>query len=193
MNRKLAKLISRLLEPVLEIPLILVVATTTAFLNGYRWRFLALLLFVDAILPGLYFLYLLKTKRAKDWDITKRSERLPLFRFTLAAHLAGVLVAFLIGREPLAQILLSFWLLALIFTAITHYWKISLHSGVNSTLAVFGILIFGWSRAWWLLSLPVIVSWARISFKKHNLLQVTAGTLLPLVLLPFFFWAFGVI
>jgi hypothetical protein len=194
MTKKLAKIISRIFEPTFEIPIILIVATSTAYLNGYRWRFLALLLFLDAILPGLYFLYLLKTKKAKDWDLSRRKDRLPLFKFATACHLAGVLVAFLINREPLAQILLAFWFLALIFTAITNYWKISLHSGVNSTLAVFAILMYGPNtRAWLLLLLPIIVSWARIAYKKHDLLQVVAGALVPMIILPLFFWAFGII
>lgn len=205
MQEKIAKIISRVLEPVIEIPILLILATGTAYLNGYRWKFLFLLLFLDAVMPGLYFAYQLKTGKVKDWDISRREERLPLFRFMVAMHLVGVLVGFVIGREPLAQILLAFWMLALLFMVFTHIWKISIHAGVNSTLAVFGIWALGgwgigdggwwWSfstRAWWLLLLPVVVSWARVVYKKHDIYQVMAGTLLPAIVLPVCFWVLGV-
>lgn len=189
--KRVATIVSRVLEPIVEIPFLLVLATLTAYLNGYRWRFLALLLFLDAVVPGIYFFYLLLTKKARDWDISQRAERLPLFRLAVAMHLAGVLVAFVINREPLAQILLSFWLLALLFMFISHYWKISVHAGVNSTLAVFGIWLYGFG-VWWLFLLPLFVSWARVVAGKHTVAQVALGTVLPLCLLPFFLWVLAV-
>lgn len=192
MRLKIAKILSRVFEPIIEIPLILTAVTMTAYANGYRWRFLALILFLDAVIPGLYFFYLLKSGKAKDWDITKRVERLPLFRLAVVTHFIGVVVGFLIGREPLAQILLALWLLAVVFSVITQFWKVSLHAGVNSALAVLAIMLYGW-QLWWLLLLPVVVSWARIEYKKHSLSQVVVGTLIPMILLPLLFQLFGII
>jgi hypothetical protein len=189
---KVGRFISRLFEPIIEIPLLLIAATMTAYLNGYRWRFLALLLFLDAVIPGLYFLYLVYVAKKVDFDMTKREMRLPLYKVAVVSHLAGVLVGFVIDREPLAQILLAFWFLALIFTIITEHWKISLHAGVNSALATFAILIVGWEKVWWMIFLPIIVSFARVVYKKHTVGQVILGTTLPALLLPFFFWVLGV-
>lgn len=189
---RVGQIISRLLEPIVEIPVLLVAATMTAYLNGYRWRFLAMLLFLDAVLPGLYFLYLVFVKKTADFDMTDRRVRMPLYKLVTATHLAGVLVAFLIDREPLAQILLSFWLIALIFMFVTKHWKISVHAGVNSVLATFGIWILGWERVWWLVFLPLVVSWARVMYKRHTIGQVIVGMLVPALLLPFFFWVLGV-
>ena len=191
-QERVGQIVSRLLEPIIEIPVLLVAATTTAYLNGYRWRFLALLLFLDAVLPGLYFIYLVFIKKSADFEMTDRRVRMPIYRFVVWTHLAGVLVAFLINREPLAQILLSFWLIALTFMFITEHWKISVHAGVNSVLATFAILILGWDKVWWLAALPIIVSWARVVYHRHTVWQVISGALIPAALLPFFFWVFEV-
>lgn len=191
-SERIGQIISRLFEPIIEIPLLLIAATMTAYLNGYRWRFLALLLFLDAVVPGLYFLYLVFIKKTADFDMSNRRTRRPLYRLAVATHLIGVLMAFLINREPLAQILLSFWLIALVFMVVTEHWKISLHAGVNSVLATFGILILGWDKVWWLIFLPLLVSIARVMYHRHTLMQVLVGSIVPAVLLPFFFWIFGV-
>jgi hypothetical protein len=191
-SQKAGVIISRILDPVIEIPLLLLIAASTAYLNGFRWRFLALIFFLDAVIPGIYFFYLVFFKKSTDIDMSKREDRIPLYKLAVSSHLAGVLVAFLIGREPLAQILLSFWLMALIFMFITHHYKISLHAGVNSMLATFSILLFGFQRVWWVISLPLLVSWARIAYKRHSLSQVILGSLLPAILLPFFFWVFKI-
>src|SRR3989344_395465 len=188
---RLAKLISRVFEPIIEIPLLITISTMVAYLNGYRWRFLAFLLVVDAVIPRLYFLYLLRSKRAQDWDITVREQRLPLFWLSVATHFMGVILAFWLNRQPLANILLSFWFLAVIFTIITQVYKISLHTGVNTTLVIFSLYLFG-SRVWWLLALPVIVSWARIVYRKHTLAQVVFGGLVPAIILPLSFYLLGV-
>ena len=189
---KTAFVVSRIFDPVVEIPILLLLATSTVCLNAYRWRFLALLFFLDAIIPGLYFFYQLFITKSIDIDMSKRKDRLPLYKLAVASHLAGVLVAFLINREPLAQILLSFWLMALIFMFITHHYKISLHAGVNSLMATFGILLLGWDRVWWLIFLSIIVSWSRIAYKRHSVSQVLLGSILPAALLPFFFWVFKI-
>lgn len=191
-SERIGQVVSRFFEPIVEIPILLVAATTTAYLNGYRWRFLALLMFLDAIVPGLYFLYLVFIKKTADFDMSDRRTRRPLYRLAVATHLAGVLMAFLIDREPLAQILLSFWLIALLFMFITEHWKISLHAGVNSMLATFGILVLGWHQVWWLVFLPLIVSIARVMYHRHTVAQVVAGSFVPAFLLPLMFWVFGV-
>ena len=179
----LALIISRVFDPLIEIPLILSMVAGYAIMEGYRWRFFGLLIFLDVILPGLYFLYLLISKKISDWDISLREQRISLLIFTLITHFFGVLVAYLIDRNILAQILLSFWVLGLIITLTTLKWKISIHSAVNASLVILLILIYG-TKVWWLFLLPLVVSWSRVVRRKHTLLQVAAGTLLPVIVLP---------
>lgn len=167
--------ISRVFDPVLEIPLLLSAAVWYVVSNGLRWRFLALLLLVDAVLPGLYFLVGLRSKRISDWDMTKREERYNLYFFTIFCHLFGVVLAYFLGKESLFEILLVFWSLAVVFGIVTVFWKISIHGGVNGALVAFFNHFYGWDRYWWLVPILILVLWSRVVRNKHTWLQVLVG------------------
>lgn len=166
---------SRLFDPVVEIPLMLSVTVWWALTNGLRWRFLLFLLLVDALAPAIYMFYGLRKGFISDWDISKRGERYRLYLVTILAHLVGVIFAFLIGKTELGLILLVFWSLAVVFALVTYYWKISVHAGVNGVMLAFFNHFWGWSNYWWLILVLLLVLWARVEIKKHNWLQVTIG------------------
>jgi hypothetical protein len=193
MKKALATLISRVFDPIIEVPLILMGTASLAYLNGFRYRFLTLLFVLDALIPGLMFLYLWgKKKHFKDWDFVKKEERLPLFLTAVIAQGVGVMVAYLIDRHPLAEILLSFWVLAGVFLLITLVWKISVHCGVNATMATV-IFWMGGVKYWWVFLIIPVVAWARVSAKKHTLAQAVAGGIVPPILLYSLFFLLGVI
>src|SRR5687767_13119777 len=134
MQKRFAWIISRVFDPVIEIPLLLSATVWYALANGMRWRFLLLLLFIDAVLPALYMLIGLWKGYISDWDMTKRKERYGLYFFTVLTHLFGVVLAYFLGKEDLFKILLVFWMLGLIFGIVTLFWKISVHAGTNAAL-----------------------------------------------------------
>ena len=169
-----AEVISRVFDPVWEIPLALLLAVAVAMQEGLRWRFLGILMFVDAVLPMIFFLIMLVNKQIKDWDIQNRRERLPLYAFTMICHLGGIYLAHELGKAELAQILLVYYLVGLVFAFITAFWKISLHTGVNAVLITTLNMLMGF-RYWYLYLILVAVSWARIYQKHHTLGQVVAG------------------
>ncbi|MBI5356069.1 hypothetical protein HZB78_00455 [Candidatus Collierbacteria bacterium] len=178
MSRKqktmLAVFISRLFDPAWMIPGMLAAAAGWSLLNGLRWRFIVILLLIDGLIPFLYFVHLLSTKEISDWDTTKREQRIKLYAFTLVCHSTGVIMAWLLGKIMLAKILLIFLVLAAVFTLITLIWKISIHTGVVSAAVIFLSFLFG--RNWlWLFLIVALVAWARITMKKHTLLQAVAG------------------
>jgi membrane-associated phospholipid phosphatase len=170
---------------VVLIPIILMGTVSLAYLNGYRWRFFALIFFLDAVIPGLYVLWRFVKHKGKDWDIHNRKERLPLFGLVVVCHGMGVLVAYLLSRHPLAELLLGLWGLALIYALITVVYKISVHAGVNATLAAM-VFLFVDHTLWWIWLLPPLVAWARVRDKQHGWAQVVIGTALAPV------WLFGV-
>lgn len=192
MVKLIAKIVARIFDPVVEIPLILTGVISMAYLNGFRWRFFFLMFVLDALLPGLYFAWRLHKTKGKDWDIRKREERLPLFLVTTFCHGVGVMVAYFIGRHPLAEILLGLWFLAVIYALITLVWKVSIHAGVNSVLATM-IVLFVSPSYWWVFLLPVIVGVARIIDDHHNPAQVITGAVIPPVFLMWFYQITGVI
>ncbi len=182
MQKKLAMVVSRVFDPVIEIPFLLSAAVWFVLSNGFRWRFMVLLLMVDAILPAMYFLYNLKKGYISDWDTTKRQERLGLYFFTILCHLFGVVLAYFLGREALFKILFVFWTLAVIFGLVTLFWKISVHAGVNGVLVAFFNYFYGWDKYWWLVLVLLLVLWSRVISKKHTWLQVGVGAALGLSL-----------
>ncbi len=92
-----AELVSRLLDPVWEIPLAILLAVAFAAAEGLRWRFLGLLLFVDAVVPFIFFLTMLRHKQLVNWDMQRRGERIPIYAFALICHLAGLWLAHELG------------------------------------------------------------------------------------------------
>ncbi|OQA83026.1 MAG: hypothetical protein BWY29_00577 [Microgenomates group bacterium ADurb.Bin238] len=181
MKRKLAWAVSRVFDPVVEIPILLAGSVYYALSNGLRWRFLVMLLVVDALLPALYMVYGLMKGKIKDWDITKREERMGLYFFTIFAHLFGVVAAYAVGKTDLFEILLVFWTMAVVFAVVTLFWKISVHAGTNAAVVAFFNHYYGWDRFWWLVLVLIVVLWSRVEIKKHTWAQVLVGATLALV------------
>ncbi|MCE7897928.1 MAG: hypothetical protein DPW11_04690 [bacterium] len=172
-----AEIVSRVLDPVWEIPLAILLAVAFAATEGLRWRFLGLLLFIDAVVPMIFFLIMLLNKQIKDWDIQKRQQRIPLYTFTLICHLAGLWLAHELGKTELVSVLGVFYVVGIIFTLITLKWKISLHGGVNAVLVTAINMFYGWQYLW-LYGLLALVMWARVYQRHHSWAQVTAGAVL---------------
>lgn len=172
-----AEVISRVLDPVWEIPLAILLAVAFAAAEGLRWRFLGLLLFIDAVVPMIFFVMMLVNKQIKDWDIQKREQRIPLYTFTLICHLAGLWLAYELGKTELALVLGVFYLTGIIFALITLKWKISLHAGVNAVLFTAINVFYGWQYMW-LYGILALVMWARVYQKHHTWEQVIAGAVL---------------
>lgn len=181
MKRKLAWAVSRVFDPVVEIPILLAGSVYYALSNGLRWRFLVMLLVVDAVLPALYMVYGLMKGKIRDWDITRREERMGLYFFTIFAHLFGVVAAYAVGKTDLFEILLVFWTMAVVFAVVTLFWKISVHAGTNAAVVAFFNHYYGWDRFWWLVLVLIVVLWSRVEIKKHTWAQVLVGATLALV------------
>jgi hypothetical protein len=188
----IARIISRLFDPIWILPLLLAISAWSAFVSGERVRFISFLVLLDAILPGLVLFYFVKRHKViSGWDVDKRKERIPLFIFVVACHLGGVMAAWFLGKHPLAEYLTSFWILAIVFAVITAYWKISIHVGVMSALISFLILTHGYFYAILYLCLA-FVAWSRVTLKHHSMAQVVAGGLVPAIVLPVCFAWFGI-
>ena len=181
MGKRLAWIISRIFDPVVEIPLLLSVSAWWALTNGLRWRFIVFLMVVDGLLPAIYMLWGLARGSISDWDITKKEQRRNLYGFTVVMHAISMVYAFMIGKEGLGGILLLFWSLAVFFALITWYWKISIHAGVNGLMVAFFNHYWGWENYWWLLVVLLLVLWSRVEIKKHHWSQVLGGSILAIV------------
>lgn len=185
-----AEIISRVLDPVWEIPGAILLAIAFAVGEGLRWRFLGLLLFIDAVVPFIFFLMMLRHKQIVNWDMQKREQRLPIFVFTLLCHLAGLWLAHELGKTELVAVLGVFYVIGITFGLITLKWKISLHAGVNAVLFTTINIFYGW-HYWWLYGLLALVMWARVYQKHHTWAQVVAGAALGVVMTWVGMWMVG--
>lgn len=176
-----AEVLSRVMDPVWEIPVAILIAIRFAVIEGFRWRFLGIVLFVDAVMPMIFFLTMLQHKQIKDWDIQNRRQRIPLYLFTLVCHLGGVWLAHELGKTELVEILLVYYLIAIGFFLTTLFWKISLHAGVNAVLITSINVFYNW-KYWWLYGLLILVMWARVYQKHHSLVQVLVGAAIATII-----------
>lgn len=177
LKKILAERVSRILDPVWEIPLALLLAIAFAADAGLRWRFLGVILFIDAIIPMIFFLTMLYHRQITDWDMQKRGERLPIYVFTLICHMGGLGIAHAAGKDELVAILLVYYLIGIVFVLVTRWWKISIHAGVNAVLITSLNVFYGW-QYWWLYLILPLVMWARVYQKHHTWAQVVAGAVL---------------
>ncbi len=155
----------------------ILVAAAFAVREGLRWRFLGLLLFIDAVVPMIFFLTMLYHKQIKDWDVQQRVQRIPLYLFSLVCHGGGIWLAHELGKTDLVAILLVYYTIAIVFFTITLKWKISLHTGVNAVLITSLNMFYGWRYAW-LYILLFLVAWARVYQRHHTWGQVLVGGVL---------------
>lgn len=184
MKISLPQIISRLLDPVLVLPLALIVAFWSSFHQGNHWEFLVFLITMDVVIPVIFVVFMFQQKKlTSGWDIQKRSERVPLLAFVIGLHFLPVLAAWYLNLQPLAIFLTSFWVLTLAIGLITAVWKISIHAAANSLMVLLIIREYGWGFVF-LFGLVILVIWARVAGGYHRLAQAVLGAILPLVLVP---------
>ncbi|MCX8008975.1 MAG: hypothetical protein N3A54_04725 [Patescibacteria group bacterium] len=181
----ISKVISRLFDP----PVILSILTLAGILkSGIISRGIEMFIFLCILFiapPFVFFLWLLKTRRIHDIDVSKRKERItPLVGILFFLFLDCVIVFFLQNFFLVEMFMIyTIWIVG--FLIITLFWKISGHTGV-ATLAV-GMLIqwFGWYASIGFLTVPVI-AWARVVGRNHTRLQVVGGIVYSLCILLIF-------
>ncbi len=160
---------------VLSLPIFLALGYVSAQAMGLLWAILMLL-----IVTGIPLAYLLVGRKrgwVSDMELSRREERPRFILISLSGDVLA-LAALWLGSGPhlLRLIVLTYFCLAIVMFSISNFWKISMHmAGVGgfSTALVF---VFGAPALWAFLSL-LLVAWARLHRRKHNVPQLIAGAL----------------
>jgi len=160
---------------VLSLPIFLALGYVSAQAMGLLWAILMLL-----IVTGIPLAYLLVGRKrgwVSDMELSRREERPRFILISLSSDVLA-LAALWLGSGPhlLRLIVLTYFCLAIVMFSISNFWKISMHmAGVGgfSTALVF---VFGAPALWAFLSL-LLVAWARLHRRKHNVPQLIAGAL----------------
>ena len=125
-----------------------------------------------------YVLLRRRSRRARDFWLTERSERL-VPALVLLGCFAGLLVAlWAVGAPPdLIQATLTMGTASALAAALTLVWKVSAHTAVAGYTAVAGVALLGLYGWVFVLLLPLVL-WSRVSLNAHTLAQTLTGAAL---------------
>ena len=192
MLEKISLAVSYISEPFFTSTLAfgLVLLKVDANLNDkIAWGLMALIF--GALPPIIIYIYEKRVGKIKDWMITNRIERRDVH---LAWIFGSALLSIIYWQLDVPRLLIAFTLslfaLSVVITLATFLWKISVHIvGVTmlvltlllvySSTYLFGVLIIG------------VVAWSRIYIGHHTLSQVTAASVLTIIVIYYVFSQFG--
>ncbi|BCJ54093.1 hypothetical protein Asp14428_55680 [Actinoplanes sp. NBRC 14428] len=125
--------------------------------------------------PLAYVLRGVRTGRLTSHHIPEREHRRVPLLFGIASVTAGLLALLALGapRDILA-LLAAGGVGLIIFTAVTHWWKMSIHAGVAAGTTATLTALYGPVA---LLGIPLVLlaCWARVRLSAHTPAQVLTG------------------
>jgi membrane-associated phospholipid phosphatase len=179
---RLANQLTNLFAPAhLVIGLLLIVgaASHPSPLRGLAWGAVAALLV--GVLPYAWVLHAVRQGRFPSRHIPDRTQRMLPLAVAAAAALAGMAtLAILNAPRPLIALIFAMIAGLAVTTAITRYWKVSLHTGVAAGTATILTIVYGPS----LLAVSVVVvaiGWSRVQLRDHTPLQAAIGAVVGAV------------
>lgn len=179
----LAKILSIILGPQVWLPTLLIILLLRANLSFNQLIILApVLLFFQFLIPLAYLYVAKRLGKEVAWDLPRRKDRFLFLGVCILSYQIALIVIYFYGNSFLFNFSLIPLFLLLILSAITLFWKISLHSSLNTTGAILLNFLFGWNLPWLYLTIPIIF-WARIKLKRHTFIQLLAGVIVSGVLI----------
>jgi hypothetical protein len=175
---RLARIVSEVLAPaVLVAGLMLATGWHSGDEPGVsRWWGLPGALFAAGI-PLAYVLRGVRTGRLTSHHIPEREHRrLPLL-FGIASVAVGLPVLVLLGApRDVPALMAAGGAGLLVFAAVTHWWKMSIHAGVAAGTVATLVAVYGPVA---LIGVPAVLlaCWSRIRLSAHTPAQVVAGAL----------------
>ncbi|WP_217559230.1 hypothetical protein [Streptomyces sp. GbtcB6] len=174
---RLAKILSELFAPLIQVlaqsALALRHATAAA---GLGWWLLAS--FFGSALPMLFLIYGTRRGSWLDHHVPQREQRIIPMLVILSCLLIGT-GAFALSDAPNAirALFLSLEIQLAALTAITRWWKISVHTSVAASTVAVTAWACGPLVALAVAPMVPITMWTRTHLKAHTLPQATAGVL----------------
>jgi|GEM_PF-3303855 len=174
----MGKIFEKLVSLTFQIPVLVAVLLLLNYFvkpdgKNTEWTIMAFLFLSFA--PTLYGFCIYRNKTISDQNIINRHERIfPFFIITLIYGINLFLTLIFSGPEIFKYIAINYFLLALVLSCITVFWKISVHvAGITNFL--FFLMTFLDSRAIYFLPLIALVTIMIIKSRYHTFWQVFAG------------------
>ncbi len=189
--RRCAQIFSDVFSPLLIPTYGMVIAMTMTALSilpaGIRLGATLGVAFITAFIPTLFIFILIRMGKVSDTSISDRHQRTAPFLASVACYIgAAVYVSALHAPRWLMLFFAAAAAMSLISLLITHWWKISAHTGAAAGLA--GVVFWLGANHILLFHPLAMISGAillvgllassRIILGRHTLMQVTAGALL---------------
>ncbi|WP_328851063.1 phosphatase PAP2 family protein [Micromonospora globbae] len=175
---RFARLVTELSAPAVLVSLLTLAVgwhSTAGGLGGLGWGLLAVL-FVSGI-PFAYIVGGVRRGRLTDHHVGLREQRRVPLLVGLCSVVAGLaLLAALGAPRPVLALVVAGAIGLVVAVAVSHWWKMSIHSAVAAGTVVILILTFG---APLLAAVPllVLVGWSRVRLRDHTVPQVLVGGL----------------
>ena len=181
-RRQAARVLTEAGAPVVVLvamPIVISIHAAGTVLAGVGWGLLAALFF--GVIPFAYVLRGVRLGLWTDHHVSDRGRRKPVFFFSLASMLAGLLVLAASGApRALLAFLTTLLVEAVLALGVTLAWKVSLHAWVSTIAGTALIVVYGPAAVlvWPLLA---AVGWSRVELRDHTAAQVAIGALLGVV------------
>ena len=143
-----------------------------------KFKTIVIALIFGLILPIAVFVYLRKKGKIINDDATIKDERMLPYVIGLGLAINALILSFIFNLHPLIIALwFAYIVIQLVMIIINLYWKISAHLiGIGIPFATLYFL-FQFDVIY-LILVPIIVGWARLTLKVHTPMEVIAGFLL---------------
>lgn len=173
----LAHAVSEVLAPaVLVAGLLLAVGWQAGDDGASRWWGVPGAVF-GAALPFAYVVRGVRQGRFTDHHIPEREHRRVPLVFGATSLAAGLVLLIVFDAPRDVPALLAAGAAGLaVFATVTHWWKISIHSGVAAGTVAVLVAVFG-PVALAAVPLVPLVGWARVRLGAHTVAQVITGAL----------------
>ncbi|MEV6842840.1 phosphoesterase PA-phosphatase [Actinoplanes sp. NPDC051411] len=172
--RVLARVVTEASTPTLLVGLLLPLIGYES--GGYRGLWLGLLASVfSAVVPFVFVLRRTRSGRLSDHHVRNRADRaVPLLVSLLSVMLGFALLTVLHAPRQLLAVMIAGVAGIVITIAVTHWWKISIHTGAASGCTTVLAMTFGVAA---LPAFPilVVIGWSRVVLREHTVAQVVAG------------------
>ena len=179
MKNKIAKIISYLFIPPINLLITFIVLSNQIYVDAeLKINTVLIALIFGLILPISVFVYLRFKGKIINDDATAKDERTLPYVIGIGLAINALILAFIFELHPLIIALwFSYIVTQIVMVIINLYWKISAHLiGVGIPFATFFFLFQ--SDVFYLILIPIIVGWARLTLKVHTPMQVFFGFLL---------------
>jgi len=175
-----AKLVSVVFHPailILLLPFLVIYRQTAGSFYAMKWQiFSSLFVFLAGFLVYLGE----RVGVFSDADISKRPERDKFYLMITILTVLFMAIAIILEGIIFVPVIIAFGVLfgVLLFAALNHILKISIHSGVMCTFVVTMGLLYGINAFFATIWILPLVIWARVVLKKHSFKDAFWGAFL---------------